>query len=54
MKIMNFSGTDESVLLRFAKVPERMWVAFPCGSFACASRMREGSVGSLRKVLANA
>ena len=23
----NFSGTDESVLLRFAKVPERIWVA---------------------------
>ena len=23
----SFSGTDESVLLRFAKVSERMWVA---------------------------
>ena len=33
---MNFSGTDESVLLGFARVSERMWVAPSFGSFACS------------------
>ena len=47
---MSFSGTDESVLLRFAKVSERMWVALFLGSFACVFPTREGSVGSFWKV----
>ena len=47
---MSFSGTDESVLLRFAKVSERMWVAPFLGSFACVFPTREGSVGSFWKV----
>ena len=33
---LNFSGTDESVLLGFARVSERMWVAPSFGSFACS------------------
>ena len=37
---MNFSGTDESVLLGFARVSERMWVAPPFGSFACSYAWR--------------
>ena len=46
----SFSGTDESVLLRFAKVSERMWVALFLGSFACVFPTREGSVGSFWRV----
>ena len=34
--LKNFSGTDESVLLGFARVSERMWVAPSFGSFACS------------------
>ena len=36
----NFSGTDESVLLGFARVLERMWVAPSFGSFACSYAWR--------------
>ena len=44
----NFSGTDESVLLGFARVPERMWVALLLVPLRALTR--EGSDGYLWKV----